>query len=350
MPRGVPPERGFASDNSSGMHPKVLEALARANEGHVLAYGGDPWTASATARLQALLGPGCEVFFVFNGTAANVLGLKALTQPYQAVLCAQGAHVDVDECNAPERFTGCKLVPIPTPDGKLTPDLVAPHVKGLGVEHHAQPAVVTITQSTEVGTVYRPREVRALADFCHARGLRLHMDGARIANAAAALGGDVRAFTRDAGVDALSFGGTKNGMMVGEAVVLFDPALARDFRFHRKQGMQLASKMRFVAAQFDAMLEDGLWLETARHANRMARMLAEEAAKVPGVELLLVPEANAVFARLPPEAIPRLQAEVPFYTWDEARHEVRWVCSFDTTEADVRRLVDALRRVLGGRR
>lgn len=341
-------ERGFASDNSSGVHPKAMEALARANVGHVLAYGGDPWTEAATRRFKDLLGDEVEVFFVFNGTAANVLGLKALTRPYHAVLCAQGAHVDVDECGAPERFTGCKLVPIPTPDGKLTPELVAPHVKGLGVEHHAQPAVVSITQSTEVGTVYAPREVRALADWCHARGLRLHVDGARIANAAAALGGDVRAFTRDAGVDVLSFGGTKNGMMFGEAVVFFDPALAADFRYHRKQGMQLASKMRFVAAQFDAMLADGTWLETAAHANRMARLLAEEASRVPGVELLRMPEANAVFARLPPEAIPRLQAEVPFYTWDEARHEVRWVASFDTTEEDVRHFAGVLRRVLAG--
>lgn len=342
-------ERGFASDNSSGVHPKAMEALARANVGHVLAYGGDAWTEAATRRFKALLGEEIEVFFVFNGTAANVLGLTALTRPYHAVLCAQGAHVDVDECGAPERFTGCKLVPIPTPDGKLTPGLVAPHVKGLGVEHHAQPAVVTITQSTEVGTVYSAREVKALAEWCHARGLRLHMDGARIANAAAALGGDVRASTRDAGVDVLSFGGTKNGMMFGEAVVFLDPALAAGFRYHRKQGMQLASKMRFVAAQFDAMLADGTWLETAAHANRMARLLAEEAAKVPGVELLRMPEANAVFARLPPDAIPRLQAEVPFYTWDEARHEVRWVCSFDTTEEDVRHFAGVLRRVLAAR-
>lgn len=339
--------RTFASDNNSGVHPKVLEALARVNEGHVLAYGDDPHTAAATARLKAVFGDDAEVFFVFNGTAANVLSLKAMTQPYHAVLCAMGAHIDVDECGAPERFTGCKLLPIPTPDGKLTPDLVAPHVKGVGIQHHAQPRVVSITNSTEVGTVYAPHEVRALADFCHARGLRLHVDGARIANAAASLGVGLRELTRDAGVDALSLGGTKNGLMFGEAVLLFDPTLAGDFKFHRKQAMQLASKMRFVAAQFDALLEDDLWLRNARHANRMARLLAEEAAKVPGVELVRMPQANAVFARLPPAAIPLLQAEVPFYTWDEARHEGRWVASFDTTEDDVLRLVEALRRHCG---
>lgn len=336
--------RGFASDNNSGAHPEVLQALARANEGHVLAYGDDPFTQAATARLQEVLGPGAEVFFVFNGTAANVLCLKALTRPYDAVLCAAGAHIDVDECAAPERFLGGKLIPIPTPDGKLTPDLVAPHVKGVGVQHHAQPRVVSITQSTEVGTVYNPGEIKALADWCHARGMRLHVDGARVANAAAALGVGLRGLTRECGVDALSLGGTKNGLLYGEAVVLFDPALAEGFRFHRKQAMQLASKMRFVAAQFGALFEDGLWLRNARHANAMARLLADEAAKVPGVRLSRRPEANAVFARLPPASIPKVQAEWPFYVWDEATHEVRWVCSFDTTEDDVRGLVASLGR------
>ena len=345
------PGRSFASDNNSGVHPKVMEALARANHGgHVLAYGDDPHTASATRRLKRVFGEDAETFFVFNGTAANVLSLKAMTQPYHAVLCAQGAHIDADECGAPERFTGCKLLPIPTPDGKLTPELVAPHVKGVGVQHHVQPRVVSITNSTEVGTVYSPAETRALADFAHARGMRLHVDGARIANAAASLGTGLRELTRDAGVDALSFGGAKNGLMYGEAVVLFDPALAEGFLFHRKQAMQLASKMRFVAAQFDALLEDDLWLRSARHANAMARLLAEEAAKVPGVELSRMPQANAVFARLPPERIAPLQAEFPFYVWDETRHEVRWVASFDTTEEDVRAFVGALGRHVGRRR
>lgn len=338
--------RGFASDNNSGVHPKVLEALARVNEGHVLAYGDDPHTERALRRFRDVFGEDAQVFFVFNGTAANVLSLKALTRPYHAVLCAAGAHIDADECGAPERFLGTKLIPVPTPDGKLTPDLVAPHVKGVGVQHHVQPRVVSITNSTEVGTVYRPHEVRALADFAHARDMYLHVDGARIANAAVALGVGLRELTRDCGVDALSFGGAKNGLMYGEAVVLFDPALAEDFLYHRKQAMQLASKMRFVAAQFDALLEGDLWRGNARNANRMARLLAEEAAKVQGVELSRMPEANAVFARLPRESIAPLQREVPFYVWDEARDEVRWVASFDTTEEDVRRFVDAMRRIV----
>jgi threonine aldolase len=267
-----------------------------------------------------------------------------MTRPYHAVLCAAGAHIDVDECAAPERFLGGKLLPVPTPDGKLTPGLLAPYVKGVGVQHHAQPRVVSITQSTEVGTVYTPQEVRALADWCHGRGMRLHVDGARIANAAASLGVGLRELTAECGVDALSLGGAKNGLMYGEAVVLFDPSLAEGFLYHRKQAMQLASKMRFVAAQFDALLSNDLWLRNARHANAMARLLADEAGRVPGVRLTRRPEANAAFARLPPESIPAVQAEWPFYVWDEATHEVRWVCSFDTTEEDVRGLVASLRR------
>lgn len=333
--------RGFASDNWSGVHPRVLDAIARANADHAPAYGADEWTARAVARVrEALDRPDAEVFPVFNGTGANVLGLSAVTRPWDAVLCAAGAHVSVDECNALERFAGAKLVPVEAPRGKLTPDLLAPHVKGQGVEHHAQPRVVSVTQSTEVGTVYKPEELRALSAFCRERGLLLHVDGARLANAVAALGGDARAATT--GADVLSFGGTKNGALAAEAVVFLDPALARDFRFVRKQGMQLASKMRFVGAQLDALLADGLWLQNARHANAMARLLADEAAKVPGVTLAHPVEANAVFARLPEDAVDKCIAEVPFYRWDE--RTVRWVCSFDTTPDDVHRLVDALRR------
>lgn len=335
--------RTFASDNNAGAHPRVLEAMAKANVGHERGYGDDDRTRRAEALVRELVGGG-DVFLVFNGTGANVLGLAALTRPHGAILCAQGAHVAADECNAPERFTGCKLVEVATPHGKLTPDLLAPHVKGVGVEHHAQPMAVTITQPTELGTVYAPDEVRALSAFCRARGLRLHVDGARLANAAASLGVPPRAFTGDAGVDALSLGGTKNGAVAAEAVVLFDSVLARDFRYLRKQGMQLASKMRFVAAQFEALLEDGLWLANARRANAMARLLADEAAQVPGVEIVHPTQANAVFARLPPDAVPLVQRDVWFYGWDGAPGLVRWVCSFDTTEDDVARLVASLRR------
>ena len=348
------PARTFASDNNSGVHPAVLDALARANVGHARAYGDDPLTRRVRERLRALLGPRAHPFLVFNGTGANVLGLAALTRPYHAVLCAKGAHVAVDECSAPERFAGLKLVEVPTPDGKLTPALLEPHLEGLGFEHHAQPHVVSVTQATEVGTVYSPAEVRALADWAHARGLRLHVDGARLANAAVAIADAagiepaeaLRACTADAGVDVLSFGGTKNGLMGAEAVVLFDDALAPEFPFLRKQGMQLASKMRFLAAQMDAYLADDLWVRNARQANGMARLLADEAAKVPGVELAFRVEANEVFARIPREAVKPLQDECFFYEWPGEPGLVRWVCSFDTAEEDVRAFVAAMRRVL----
>ena len=335
--------RGFASDNWSGVHPRVLEAIARANVEHAPAYGADAWTERAAARVRDALGrPDAEVFPVFNGTGANVLGLSAVTRPWEAVLCAEGSHVSVDECNALERFAGVKLVPVRAPRGKLTPDLLRPHVKGVGSEHHAQPRVVSVTQSTEVGTVYRPEELQALRAFCDEHGLLLHVDGARLANAAATLGGDARAATL--GADVLSLGGTKNGALAAEAVVLLRPGLAPHFRFLRKQGMQLASKMRFVSAQLEALLADGLWLENARHANAMARLLAEEASRVPGVRIEHPVEANAVFARLPTHAIDACMAEVPFYRWEEDSDLVRWVCSFETTPADVRGFVEALRR------
>ncbi len=337
------PTRSFASDNNSGVHPRVMRALEDANRDHVLAYGDDPYTEAARRRFKQVLGEHAEAFFVFNGTAANVLGLASLVKPYHAVITSEWAHVAQDECGAPEKHLGTKLLLVAAPDGKLTPERVAPHVKGLGDQHHVQPRVVSITQSTELGTVYTPAEVRALADYCHARGMFLHVDGARIANAAAALGVELRAITTDAGVDVLSFGGTKNGLMFGEAVVLLRAGLADDFRFLRKQGMQLASKMRFVAAQFDALLQDDLWRKSAEHANRMAKLLAAETTKVPGVKLARPVEANAAFPLLPARVAEALQKDWLFYPWDPARGEYRWVCSFDTTEADVKAFVAALR-------
>lgn len=335
--------RSFVSDNTAAVHPRVLDAIARANDGHAAAYGDDAYTQSVARRLEALVGGEARAFLAFNGTGANVVGLAAMLRPFEAVLCAEGAHVAVDECAALERFVGCKVVTIPTPDGKLTPALVEPRLARLGDPHAAQPKVVTISQSTETGLVYSAAEAKALADFAHARGLRLHVDGARIANAAAALG-DLQALTSRAGVDALSFGGTKNGALAAEAVVVLDPALARDLPFVRKQAMQLSSKMRYVAAQLDALLTDDLWLANARHANAMAALLAGEAAQVPGVQIARPAQANAVFARLPPAAIAPLQKEWPFYVWDAPRHEVRWMCSWDTTEDDVRGFVAALRK------
>jgi threonine aldolase len=340
------PARDFASDNSAGIHPEVLAAIAAANVGHVRAYGADPWTAAATRLFRSEFGADTEAFLVFGGTGANVVALDALLHPWEAVICASTAHVYVDECGAPERFLGAKLVPLPTPDGKLHPDQIRTVLTGIGDEHRVQPRVLSLSQTTEYGTVYRPEELRALSAFARDHGLLLHMDGARLANAAAALDLSLRALTADVGVDALSFGGTKNGAMGAEAVIFFDRARAAGVRFGRKQAMQLASKMRFVAAQFEALLRDGLWRRNALHANRMARLLADLARTVPGVTITQPVEANAVFARLPRERIEPLQARRSFLLWDEASSEVRWMCAFDTTEEDVRAFAAEIRSIL----
>jgi len=340
------PSRSFASDNNAGVHPEVLKAIAAANQGHVVGYGDDPYTGSAVRQFKRHFGDDIEVFFVFNGTAANCLGLKALTNSYHAVICGEAAHIYVDECGAPEKFTGCKLIPIPTHDGKLTVESVRAAYHGIGVEHHVQPRVISITQATEVGTVYKPNELRQLANFAHEHGMFLHVDGARIANAAAALGLKLREATRHLGVDVLSFGATKNGAMGAEAVIFFDPALAADFRYYRKQGMQLASKMRFLSAQFESLLEDDLWLRNAQHANRMAQLLKREVNKIPQVKVVHRVEANGVFARIPRRAIARLQKRYFFYVWNEEQSVVRWMCSWDTTEADVQQFVEFVRRCM----
>lgn len=337
--------RSFASDNIAGAHPAVMAAVIAANDGDAPAYGEDPHTGRAAEMVRAELGA-AAVYFVFGGTAANVLALHAVLRPWEAVICAESAHVNVDECGAPERLVGCKLLPVPSPDGKLRPaDLDRFDPLG-GIEHHVQPRVVSISQSTERGTVYTPDELRALADRCHGQGLLLHVDGARIANAAAALGCSLRTITADAGVDLMSLGGTKNGAMAAEAVVFFRPADAGSFRFVRKQGMQLASKMRFVAAQFEALFTDGLWRCNAEHANRMARRLAEQAAALPGVRLTQPVDANAVFAILPPRAIAPLQARHSFYLWDADANEVRWMTSWSTRPEDVDAFIAALRETV----
>ena len=338
--------RGFASDNNAGVHPAVMDALAAANSGHCLAYGDDPYTAEAVETFKSHFGKKTEVFLVFNGTGANVLGLKAATRSHHAVVCADTAHIQVDECGAPEKFTGCKLLSVSTPDGKLTPAGIRSHLHGFGFEHHAQPRVISITQPTELGTLYSVEEIRAISTLAREHDMVLHMDGARLANAAAALETDMKTLTSDAGVDVLSFGGTKNGLMFGEAVLFFDPALTRDFKYLRKQGMQLGSKMRFAAAQFQALLATDLWLENARHANRMAALLADGVRDLTGVELTQAVETNAVFARVPAEKIPHLQEKSFFYVWNEAASEVRWMTAFDTTEADVAQFVDLVRQTL----
>jgi len=336
------PARSFASDNNAGVHPKVLRAISAANRGHVVGYGDDPYTAAALRKFQQHFGRDIEVFFVFNGTAANCLGLKALTDSYEAVICSEAAHIYTDECGAPERFTGCKLIPVPAPDGKLTLEAVRGAYHGIGDQHHVQPRVVSITQATEMGTIYQPSEIQALAQFAHQRKMFLHMDGARIANAAASLGLSLRQATRDLGVDVLSFGATKNGALGAEAVVLFNRKLAANFQYLRKQGMQLASKMRFISAQFDALLSNDLWLRNARHANRMARLLEREARRIPQVEIVYRVEANGVFAHIPRRAIARLQKRYFFYVWNEEESVVRWMCSFDTTERDIHQFAKLL--------
>ena len=337
MPQVSPTHtRGFASDNNAGVHPEILEAIARANQGHVVAYGDDPYTRSAIAKFEEHFGADIEVFFTFNGTGANVLGLQALTRPYHAVLCSNYAHIYTDECGAPEKHMGCKLIPLPHQDGKISVDLVEHAYHGIGDQHHVQARVISITQTTEMGTVYQPEEVEALARFAHAHDMFLHMDGARIANAAASLGQTLRQATRHLGVDVLSFGGTKNGIMGGEAVVFFNRALGADFLYLRKQGMQLASKMRFIAAQFEALLTGDLWRRSAEHANHMARVLEAEVRKIPGVRVAWKVESNGVFAQIPRHAIERIKALYFFYPWIEEECIVRWMCSFDTTEEDVK--------------
>jgi len=335
-------QRGFASDNYAGAHPDVLGALAEVNVGHVTSYGYDPTTAVAVAQFRELLGEQVEVFFVFNGTGANVVGLQALLRPWESVVCARSAHINVDECGAPERHLGSKVLDLPTPDGKLTPNLVRSVHTGIGDEHRAQPRVVSITQSTELGTAYSADEVMALADTAHSLDMHLHMDGARISNAAAGLGVELRDTTGECGVDVLSFGGTKNGLLGGEAVVFFRAELAQDALFIRKQQMQLASKMRFISAQFVALLTDDLWRRNASHANAMAQRLAAAVGDVPGVTITQRVQANGVFAILPADAIPALQEEFHFYVWDESSHECRWMCSWDTTEHDVDRFAAAI--------
>jgi threonine aldolase len=328
--------QSFASDNNAGIHPEVLEAIARANHGHVVAYGDDPYTTSAIKKFEEHFGPDIEVFFTFNGTGANVLGLQALNRPYHAVLCSDCAHIYTDECGAPEKHTGCKLIPLLHHNGKITLDSVRHAYHGIGDQHHVQARVISITQSTEMGTVYHPEEIKALAQFAHEREMFLHVDGARISNAAASLGQTLRQATRDLGVDVLSFGGTKNGIMGGEAVVFFNRQLSSDFLYLRKQGMQLASKMRFIAAQFEALLTNDLWHRGAEHANHMARLLEKEITRIPGIKIVWKVEANGVFAKVPAHAIARIKERYFFYMWIEEESIVRWMCSFDTTEADVR--------------
>ncbi len=327
--------RGFASDNAATIHPEVLEAIVAANTGHAFSYGHDAYTQSIERRFEEVFGDGARTFLVFNGTGANVLCLRAACRPWHAVICSEWSHLHVDESAAPQAVAGVKLLIAPAENGKLTPAAIEALAVRIGDEHAAQPRVVSVTQSTELGTLYSLQELQAIADTAHRLGMLVHMDGARLSNAAAALGCSLREVSLDAGADMLSFGGTKCGLMLGEAVVVRDPALAADLLYLRKGSMQLASKMRFLAAQFDALLEGELWRRSAEHANAMATRLAAAIAPLEGVTVTRPVQANAVFAVVPPAARAALLERFDFYVWDEARDEVRWMCSWDTTPADV---------------
>ncbi|MFB2599017.1 low specificity L-threonine aldolase [Herbiconiux sp. P17] len=338
--------RGFASDNYAGAHPEVLEAIAAANGGHQIAYGEDVYTAELQKVARHHFGGQAEAFPVFNGTGANVISLQSMLPRWGAVVCSTTAHIHTDENAAPERVAGLKLLTVPTPDGKLTPELIDLEAWGWGDEHRAQPLAVSITQTTELGTAYTADEIAAIADHVHARGMTLHLDGSRISNAAASLGLPLRAFTTDAGVDVVSLGGTKNGLLYGEAVVVVNPSAAAGITFLRKLDMQLASKMRFVSAQLIALYGGDLWLRSASHANAMAQRLRSAVADLPGVMLTQQTQSNAVFAILPPGVADRLRESFRFYDWNPATGEVRWMCAFDTTEADIDAFAAALRAEL----
>ncbi len=339
-------KRGFASDNNSGVHPEIMKAIIEANEGHTIAYGDDIYTERAKAKLYEHFGNNIDIYFVFIGTAANVLGLNVATRSWNSVICAETSHINEDECGAPEKFNGFKLLSVETPDGKLTIDLIQKHIRGFDFEHHSQPKIISITQATELGTVYTTDEIKELVDFAHQNKMYLHMDGARIANAAVSLNKRFKEFTKDVGVDILSFGGTKNGMMYGEAILFLNKELGQDFKYIRKQGMQLASKMRFISIQFERYLSDNLWYDNAKHSNNMAQLLASKIKDIPQIQITQKIEANGVFAIVPKEIIPELKQEYFFYDWNESRNEVRWMTSFDTQEEDINNFVELIKKKL----
>lgn len=329
----------LASDNYSGVHPEVMDALIRANHEHMGSYGADEITERTVQKFKTFFGPACEVYFAYNGTGANVLGLTASTKSFHAILCSELAHINVDESTAPEKFTNCKLMGIPTTDGKIYPAQIEERIQRLGDQHHPQAKVISISQSTEYSTVYTTEEIKAISAVAKKNNFILHMDGSRISNAAVSLGKEFRDFTIDAGVDVLSFGGTKNGMMFGEAVLIFNKTLAENFQYIRKQGMQLHSKMRFISAQFEAMLTDDLWKRNAVHSNAMAKKLEQGLKEIRGVRITQSVDGNGVFAIFPREITSALQEEMFFYVWNDKTNECRLMCSFDTTESEIERFV-----------
>jgi threonine aldolase len=339
--------KSFASDNNSGIHPKILQAIHNANREHVVAYGNDIYTTRAINKFKEILDPDIDVYFVYGGTGANILGLQSITKSFEGIFCADTAHINCDECGAPEKFTGCKLITIPTLDGKITVEQIKNHFASnwTGSEHHTQPKVISITQTTELGTVYTAEEIKKITEYAHKNNMYVHMDGARIANAVASLNIDIKEITTNAGIDVLSFGGTKNGMMYGDAVIFFNKNLSTNFKFIRKQGMQLASKMRFISAQFEELLSNNLWINNATHANKMAEILSTKVCEL-GIELTQKTQANAVFAKLPKKHIEQIQKDYFFYVWNEEKSEVRWMTSFDTTQEDINSFVQCIAETL----
>ena len=337
--------RSFASDNNSSVHPKVMNALQAANSGHAIGYGDDPWTEEATELVKKQFARTCEALFVFNGTGSNTMALQLMTRPYHIIFCAETGHIAVDECGAPSKGTGCFMRTIPTPDGKLTPELLKPYMTNFGVEHHSQPGAVYISQCSELGTIYKPEELKALCDFAHSHGLLVHMDGARISNAAAALGLSLDEVSAACGIDTLTLGGTKNGLMGAECVVIFNKDLVKEARYARKQSCQLASKMRYVACQFTAFLKDNLWLECAENANRLAKKLYDELAKMPNVRFTQPMESNQLFLIMPKEIEEKLHEKYYFYYWNESIGEMRLVTSWDSTDEDVEGLIEYIKNL-----
>ncbi len=336
----------FASDNNSGIHPTILKAINDANQDHMVGYGDDKYTEQLKEKFNILFEKKVEISLVFNGTGANIIGLQSAIQSYHSVICAETAHINVDECGAPEKMIGCKLIAITTQDGKLTPELVKPQLHDFGFEHHAQPKVISITQTTEMGTVYTVEEIKTLADFAHSYDMYLHLDGARIGNAVAHLKTDLKTLITDTGVDFMSFGGTKNGMMMGECVIFLNTELAKYSKYYRKQNAQLYSKMRFNSAQFLAYLKNDLWLQNAQHANQMAQLLVDKIAAFPEIKITQKVQSNGIFAIVPPHLIAPLMEKYFFYMWDENKNEVRWMCSFDTTVEHINDFVNEIKQLL----
>ena len=338
---------GFASDNTASVHPKIMEAIEKANQNQYISYGDDPFTEEVIKKFKSVFGENAEAFITLTGTASNVLSIRAFTKPFNSVLCTEMSHINLDECGAPENIGGIKLVQIKSSNGKLTPEIIRPHLEVIGNEHHAQPKLISITQSTEIGTVYTTKELLNITSFAHNNGLYVHMDGARLANAAVHLNCSLKEITSDVDIDVLSFGGTKNGMMMGEAVIIFNKDFVDDFKYIRKQSMQLFSKMRYISAQFNAYFENDLWLQNALHANKMAQYLSDKLKNFsPDIKVMYNVEANAVFVKMPVQIIEPLKKEFYFYTWDSEESIIRLMTSFETIESDIDALINSIQKLL----